>query len=251
MKLKFVLLGIMFAIGSTIPLFYFGCGVQNPNEPNWGYPTSTPILPPANTATPNPSVTPVPTLPGSIFNSGASVLPWSINTGSSTEGNTSGTAMGFNSSFSGCSTFTGAMEITIGFTGPQQAVYVQDTLSSVVNLSGLSIKAILEVNGGWNGDSEQVYGAIFIQENVSPYAAIYQNGTAFCSSSCPANSSGCVTLTLTIPSSTTAVGSYSGYNVYNGPYDPTQTQIVGLQLGTGNSGTGFSSTIIDVQSWLY
>lgn len=270
----------LLAAASALPVIYSGCGVQNPSEPNWGYPTPTwtstitrtftttntpggPTNTPTITLSPTITTTvyptgtftlsPTPTVPGFLFNTAPTVAQWAINTGSSTEGNTGTTGVGFNSSFSGgCTALTGAMEITIGFTAINQALYIQDTMPSPVDMSGDTITVILEVNGGWNSDSEQVYGAIFLQENVSPYASLYQHGTGlYNASTSTTSSSGCVTLSLTIPSASTAAGNYANYNVYSGTFDPTQSQIVGIQLGTGGGGNTFASTVVDVQSWLY
>jgi len=176
---------------------------------------------------------------------------WAINTSAGVPAVNSASSVNFNSTYASCSGSTGALEVVGGFTAVNQALYVQDTLASPVNMSGQTVSIILDVTGGWNSASAQLYGAVFVQENTSPWACIYQNGTSLWNSSSTATDSGCVTLSITLPSTSTAVGSYSGYNVYNGTFDPTQVQIIGIQLGTGSGGTSFPAATIDIKSWLY
>jgi hypothetical protein len=114
----------------------------------------------------------------------------------------------------------------------------------------------LEVNAGWNSDSEQVYGAIFVQQgntagSGTAWSSLYQGGTGlFNASTSTVSSSGCVTLTLALPSSTTNTNTAS-YSIFGGPIDPTVIGRVGIQLGSGSSGNTFSPTVVDVQSWIY
>ncbi|HXL73832.1 MAG TPA: hypothetical protein VN963_09420 [bacterium] len=254
MKKILVVLLISSSIG-IISWSFTGCSAKLGSEPYYGYvtATSTPVSTPSPGITPSPGTTPV---PGSIFNSSSAVTPWTINAGSSTEGNTGATGVGFNSGFSGCASTTGAMEVTVGFTAQNQAIYIQDQLPSPVSLSGQSVTVILEVNGGWNSDSEFLGGEIFVQQGATAgagtaYASLYSSGVGFYNASTSSStSSGCVTLTVTLPSSATNANT-SAYNIYGGPFDPAQVGYWGLQIYTGGGGSGFASTTFDIQSWLY
>jgi hypothetical protein len=205
---------------------------------------------PTPTVTPTITATPSGTAQGFTFSSAASMTGWANNTGSTTAGGA--VKVIYSSTYSSCSASTGAMEVTMGFTAINQAVFVQNTLGSATNMAGKTISVIMDVSSGWNSDGESIYGAIFVQENVSPWACVYQNGTGLWSAISTATDSGCVTLSLTMPASSAAVGSYTGYSVYNGTFDPTQVGIVGIQIGTGGGGTDFTQVpVLDVKSWLY
>jgi hypothetical protein len=148
------------------------------------------------------------------------------------------------------------MEVTIGFSGQNQAIYVLDALSPVVNLGGKTITAILEVNGGWNSDSGQIYGQIFLEQGSVAgdgvaSAQLLSPGTGLWSASTSTpTSSGCVTFTMTLPA-TGPLSTNGNYSVYSGPFDPSQVQYIGLKVGTGGGGSGFQQTILDIKSWTF
>ncbi len=260
-RLPFILLVVL---GIFPALYFTGCkGGNFAPQPYYGYITNTPTgtftitstpLPGSPTLTPTPSPTPPPFV-GDTFNSQSVVSNWVLNT---TQPSGLPVSIIYNSTFSGCAASTGAMEVTVGFNAVTQGVFLQHDLTSPVNLGGKSVTLILDVTGGWNSDSAQLYGAVFVGQGSTAgpngglaYSSLYQSGTGlyFASTSTP-SSSGCVTLTLPIPSGVTATDSYSGYSVYNGPFDSSQVEILGIQIGTGGSGSGFANTIIDIQSWL-
>jgi hypothetical protein len=149
------------------------------------------------------------------------------------------------------------MEVTMGFTAVSQNLFVEDNLSSLVNLAGQSVTAILDVTGGWNTDSEQLGAEIFVEQGSvagggKAFSGLFENITnLYNSSTSSATNSGCVTLTVTIPSGVTSTGSYSGYSVLNGPIDPSVIEVIGVAFYTSASGSGFGNTIVDIKSWLY
>src|ERR1035441_10336751 len=153
MKTLTTFLGL-FILGVLIYSGLSGCkGGKFATQPNYSATntvtyTYTPTI--TNTPAPGtPTFTPTP-FPGETFNSQSVVSNWILNL---TQPSSLPVSIIFNSVFSGCSTSTGAIEVTVGYSLPTQAVFIQHNLSTPVSLSGRSVTLILDVTGGWNSDS--------------------------------------------------------------------------------------------------
>ena len=130
----------------------------------------------------------------------------------------------------------------MGFTAINQADYVWDTVSPVVDLSGKNISAILSIGSGCTSSlSYDFYAKLFVEQGSAPGSgtANYQLWGNYASFQCNGTSSNCVTLTLAMPAS--GMGS--------GSIDPTQIQYLGIQIGSG--GGGYGVAVADVKSWTY
>jgi hypothetical protein len=221
------------AVVSLVPLFYTGCGVNNPNEPNWGYPTPT-VPPPTNTptVTMSPTITPtgMPTatpMPGYYFSSAASITGWNYNASGSTAGVSVTT--GFNPSAS-CSPNMGALEVTIGFTATSQQANIQYNLGTATNLAGKNISSVISFASGFNATYPQG-GYVFVQDGAGQsWASSYSNWINA--------GPGCVALTYSVPGAVV------------GNFDPTQVVLIGVQINTNGSGTA-SQAIVDIFNWNY
>ncbi len=193
-----------------------------------------------------------PAFPGVTLNNSASVTGW-------TAFNASGlpTSIIFNSAFSACATTTGAMEVTVGFSTTNQSIAYVDVFPSPYNMSGVTVSSVFEVTGGWNSDAEQLSACLYMVQPVpSGFSGSVSLGTligpvvALNSSSSTSTSSGCVTLSLTMPTTFLAPGVYSGFTVANQNFDPTNVGGVGLLILTGNSGGAFGTTVLDIKNWI-
>ena len=114
-------------------------------------------------------------------------------------------------------------------------------------MSGKTITEIVNITGGWNSDAAQIYGQIFVAQNGTnigngaAYGSHYEGGVGLWSTNSTTTSSGCVTLSMTVPSTATS-----------GVFDPTEIAVYGIQIGSGSGGTGFPVTVVaDVSEWIY
>lgn len=167
------------------------------------------------------------------------------------------TTLVFNPSFSACTTTTGSLEVTVGFSNTNQSIAYVDVFPSPYNASGVTVSSVFEVNGGWNSDAEELSASLYVVQPVpSGFSSSVSLGTligpvvSLNSSSSISTSSGCVTLSLTMPSTVLGPGVYSGFTVSNQNFDPTNVGGVGLLILTGSSGSAFGTTVLDVKNWL-
>jgi hypothetical protein len=204
-------------------------------------PSNTPTITPTPGATSTPGGA-----QGYVFNSASAVSAWYNNT-YATAALINPVSILYNSIYTGClSGSTGAMEVTLGFTASGQAAFIQNDFSTATDLSGKTITAIMDVTSGWNSDAAQIYGGVFAQEGGSNdgIGAAYSedNLTAgfWSTNSIPTNS-GCVTVSLTLPTTGTSGG-----------FDPTHVSTLGIQIGSGSGGTSFPVTaVVDISEWIY
>lgn len=145
------------------------------------------------------------------------------------------------------------MEVTMGFTGANQAVYVLDQVNPTINLSGKTITVVLTLTSGCTSAlNYDFYSEPYIEEgSATAYgkasAQLYGSAGSFV---CNGTGSACLTLTMPVPS-TPVTTAPSGFYLSGGPFDPTQVQYIGIQIGAGGSGSGFGTTIADIKSWTY
>ncbi len=186
--------------------------------------------------TPTPTGTPVP-LSSYTFNSTADVSSWSVNqySGGIISGSVAFNPAPADSCYGGS---TGALEIQPPFTGINQTYNVEKGFGVPTNFAGKVITMVADISNGFDSNAPQYYGQIYLQDgSAQGYAGVYQQtGTYF--GSATGNDSGCVTFTMTVPST------------LSGGFDPTQVVQIGFQIGTGGSGNGWSTITADVQGWL-
>jgi hypothetical protein len=164
-------------------------------------------------------------MPGYYFSSAASITGWNYNASGSTAGVTVTT--GFNATAS-CSSNTGALEVTIGFTSTSQQANIQYNLGTPTNMAGKNISSVVSFASGFNASNPQG-GYIFVQDGAGQGWATSYSGWINAGP-------GCVALTYTVPSATV------------GSFDPTQVVLIGVQINTNSSGT-FSQAIVDIFNW--
>ncbi len=205
-------------------------------------PTATPTGPtatPTTTPTVTPTETPLGSTPGGYtFNSSADISAWGINqySGGLITGSVAYNPAPADNCWSGS---TGALEVMPPFTAASQTYNVETGLAGPTNFSGAAITMIADISNGFDSNTPEYYGQIYLQDgSAQGYANIYQStGTSF--GSVAGNDSGCVTFTMTVPSSIT------------GSFDPTQVEQIGFQIGTAGGGTGWSTITVDMQGWVY
>ncbi len=123
--------------------------------------------------------------------------------------------------------------MTINFTGPSQQTNIQYALGTTVNFAGKAVSAVVDVVSGFQPTYPQ--GGHLYAQNGAPNWVFYDN---------PSYTNlgpGCVTLTMNVPTTITAVPS--------GNFDPTQVVLIGFVFQSNGSGTP-SQTVVDVFNWL-
>ncbi len=208
-------------------------------------PTDTPTTNPSYTATYTPTVTETPTVSNTptstptissldfTFSSAASITGWYYNASGSVGGGVTTTAaVGFDGTAS-CPPNSGALAVTIAFTGVNQQVNIQYATGSVINLAGKAVSAVVKVPSGFNTNNPQ--GGHLYAQNGSPNWLFYKDPTY------QNLGPGCVTLTMNVPATITAVT--------GGNFDPSQVVLIGLELDSNASGST-TQTVVDVFNWL-
>ena len=146
------------------------------------------------------------------------------------------------------------MEVTLGFTNVGEYFSVQTQLWSPTNLSGQAVTSILEVTSGYNSDAENLYALLYAYESAASSGAanpiLSSYYTALTPTTSSTSNSGCVTLTMTMPSGPVTSGFYSNYQVGNGLFDPTKVSAIGIVVGTLPYGGGYGNTVVDIQNWI-
>lgn len=195
---------------------------SSPTQTNTpGGPTNTFTQTPTITNTVPPTSTPT-TIPGWVFNSPGAISGWNFNNGTAI-------TTGFDAS-ANCGPSTGALAVTIAFTGTGQATNVQYNVGTPIDLSGKTVSYVVSVPSGFTSSGPQG-GQIYVQDGApQSYANIYSSWTNL--------SSGCVTISMAVPSSIT------------GGFDPTQVQLLGFQINS-NGSVASSQMVVDVFYWLY
>ena len=243
----------------VIPVFISivgnGCS-KGATQPQWNAtntftPTSTFTI----TPTPTNTTTPVPTY-GDTFNSAPVVSNWSIDAANSTSAVLPGSGLVFNPAYTSCSPSTGAMEVTLGFTAAgSQKVLISRNLGSPTSMAGKTITAVVDIVSGWNSNSSNLSAEIYVQQGGSnlglgsAWASIYaQGGSGTYLGVAPGSDSGCVTLSLAIPSSAPVTANPPNAAVYGQPFDPNFVQIWGIQFYDNNAG---QTMVVEIKNWHY
>lgn len=101
-------------------------------------------------------------------------------------------------------------------------------------MAGKAVSAVINVPSGYAPNNNPQGGHLYAQ-NGSPNWLFYKDPTY------QNLGPGCVTLTMNVPATITAVT--------GGNFDPTQVVLIGLELDSNASGTT-SQTIVDIFNWL-